>query len=118
MLCTAGKTINGFSLSALTLVSEDFDDSETRNQVQRYNHLLTTLHLLIGRELTSVESYRQFVNTALDREKRFGKPLSSKDMSKEEKVERIVRGRANGWKRPRFNPQRYEELCNRALGEL
>jgi hypothetical protein len=118
MLCNAGKSIDGFSPSALKFGRGDFDDTETPNQVQLYNHVVTTLHLLISRQLTSVESYRQFAKTTLDREKRFGKLLSSKGMSEEEKLERIVRGRANGWNRPRFNPKRYEELCDRALGEL
>lgn len=118
MLCNGGKTIDGFSPPSLTFGSEDFDDIETPNRVQLYNHVVATLHLLISRQLTSVESYGQFAKTALDREKRFGKLLSSKGMSEEEKLERIVRGRANGWNRPRFNPKHYKELCDRALGEL
>lgn len=30
----------------------------------------------------------------------------------------IERGRARGWVRERFDPERYRELCARALGEL
>lgn len=106
------------SPSALTFGSRDGDGLESTNHAQRYNQLLTTLNLLISKHLASVESYRQFVTAAHDREQRFGALLSSKDMTEEEKSARIARGRANGWRRARFNSQRYQELCDRALGEL
>jgi hypothetical protein len=35
-----------------------------------------------------------------------------------EKQERIVAGRARNWERKRFQPQRYQELCEQALGDL
>ena len=31
---------------------------------------------------------------------------------------RVERGRKGGWRRERFAPERYQELCARALGEL
>jgi hypothetical protein len=39
-------------------------------------------------------------------------------MSPEERMERIVKGRKREWRRERFNPRRYEELCEVALAEL
>jgi hypothetical protein len=33
-------------------------------------------------------------------------------------MERIVKGRARGWRKERFNPRRYQELCEVALSEL
>jgi len=36
----------------------------------------------------------------------------------EERRARIERLRVTGWKRERFVPERYEELCARALAEL
>jgi len=107
-----------FSPSALTFGSGVLDEKEPLTPVQRYNQLLTTLHLLISKHLTSIVSYRRFLDTARDRENRFGALSASKDMTEEEKLARIARGRASGWKRPRFNSQRYRELCDRALGEL
>jgi hypothetical protein len=35
-----------------------------------------------------------------------------------EKQERIAAGRARNWERKRFQPQRYQELCEQALGDL
>ena len=111
-------TLPEFSPSALTFGSEVLEEIEQLTPVQRYNQLLTTLHLLINKHITSITSYRRFVEAAQDREQRFGALSSSNDMAVEEKSARIARGRASGWKRSRFNSQRYQELCDRALGEL
>jgi hypothetical protein len=35
-----------------------------------------------------------------------------------EKQERIAAGRARNWERKRFQPERYQELCEQALGDL
>jgi hypothetical protein len=35
-----------------------------------------------------------------------------------EKQDRIAAGRARNWERKRFQPQRYQELCEQALGDL
>ena len=111
-------TISKLSPSTLISKSEDFLEPYIKNHTQGYNQLLTSFHLLICKHIASVESYRQYVQAAREREKRFGTLLPSKHMTKEEKYDRIMRGKAQNWKRPRFNAQRYEELCDRALGEL
>ena len=41
-----------------------------------------------------------------------------RQMSPEERMERIVRGRERKWARPRFDPMRYRELCELAIAEL
>lgn len=112
------RTSSALSPSMLTFKSEDFLEPDMNNHAQRYSRLLTGLHLLICKHIASIESYRQFVQAAQEREQRFGILLPSKEMTKEEKHDRIVRGKAQNWKRPRFNAQRYQELCDRALGEL
>jgi len=55
-----------------------------------------------------------------DKTVRFSVPATEgrKEMSAEEKVERIRRGRLNGWVMKRFEPKRYGELAERALAEL
>jgi len=111
-------TLPAFSPSALTFGSGALEEMEPLTPAQRYNQLLTTLHLLINKHITSIASYRRFVEAAQDREHRFGALSANNDMATEEKLARIARGRANGWKRSRFNSQRYQELCDRALGEL
>ena len=101
-----------------TSMFETFLEPHTKKHTQSYNELLTGLHLLICKHIASVESYRQFVQAARERERRFGTLLPSKQMTKEEKYDRITQGKARNWKRARFNPRRYQELCDRALGEL
>lgn len=39
-------------------------------------------------------------------------------MSTDERLERIHKGRARGWKSERFDAARYEKLCDAALSEL
>ncbi|KAK3062723.1 hypothetical protein LTS18_003487 [Coniosporium uncinatum] len=55
-----------------------------------------------------------------DKMVRFSVPATEgrKEMSAEEKVERIRRGRLSGWVMKRFEPKRYGELAERALAEL
>jgi len=55
-----------------------------------------------------------------DKTVRFSVPATEgrQDMSAEEKVERIRRGRLSGWVMKRFESKRYEELAERALAEL
>ncbi|KAF1989664.1 hypothetical protein K402DRAFT_401770 [Aulographum hederae CBS 113979] len=56
-----------------------------------------------------------------DRVVRFQTPEGyngQKEMSAMEKQERILRGRENGWARERFDPKRYEDLCEKAIAEL
>jgi hypothetical protein len=102
----------------LSSKNEDFLEPYVKNHTQSYSQLLTGLHLLICKHIVSVESYRQFVQAAREREHRFGTLLPSKQMTKEEKYDRIMQGKARNWKRPRFNPERYQELCDQAIGEL
>jgi len=111
-------TISKLSPSTLISKSEDFLELHIKNHTQSYSQLLTSIHLLICKHIASVDSYRQFVQAAREREQRFGTFLPSKHMTKEEKYDRIVRGKAQNWRRPRFDAQRYQELCDRALGEL
>jgi hypothetical protein len=40
------------------------------------------------------------------------------EMRKTDLQERIRRGRENGWERKRFEGGRYQELCERAVGEI
>jgi hypothetical protein len=85
----------------------------------RYNAHMTSLHLTISTHLDSLATFRSSVLRARNREARFG-PSSSvkKEMTAEEKRERILKGRERGWKMTRFDRSRYEVLVERALGEL
>ena len=47
-----------------------------------------------------------------------GKAEDGEETRRGELRARIERGRARGWVRERFDPERYRELCARALGEL
>ena len=47
-----------------------------------------------------------------------GKVEDGEEARKGESRARIERGRARGWVRERFDPERYRELCARALAEL
>ena len=111
-------TISRLGFPMLSSKNEDFLEPYVKNHTQSYSQLLTGLHLLICKHIVSVESYRQFVQAAREREHRFGTLLPSKQMTKEEKYDRIMQGKARNWKRPRFNPERYQELCDQAIGEL
>lgn len=60
--------------------------------------------------------------TQANRHAAAGKRLPSHGASEEAKAEdrkwRIARLREQGWRRPRFEPERYATLCERALEEL
>ena len=111
-------TISRLNPPIPTSKTETSLEPHTKKHTHSYNELLTGLHLLICKHIASVESYRQFVQAARERERRFGTLLPSKQMTKEEKYDRITQGKARNWKRARFNPRHYQELCDRALGEL
>lgn len=44
--------------------------------------------------------------------------VEKEEMKKVELLARVSRLKQSGWKRERFNGRRYQELCDRALGEL
>lgn len=81
-----------------------------------YNTNLTSLLLTTSTHLSSLGAFRETVIRARDREARFGS--ARKEMTPEEKMERILKGRERGWKMRRFDRSRYEALAERALAEL
>lgn len=71
-------------------------------------HLLSTIRRARRSNLPDLFS---FSGTGLEEGER-------EEMRKTDLQERIRRGRENGWERKRFEGGRYQELCERAVGEI
>lgn len=48
----------------------------------------------------------------------FGDGDTAGDEERNSMTAAVVRGRERGWTRPRFQPERYQALCEQALSEL
>lgn len=98
--------------------SEDAFASE-RDQIYEYNEAILSFNTMISRHITSLQHFRRATKAAHEIRRPTTRDGNGKlEMSPEEQMERIVKGRARGWRRERFNPRRYEELCEVALAEL
>ena len=88
---------------------------------ERYNTLLTTFAEMLSKHISTVETLIQITQEAQAR-KTDEKHRMSYDASEAARVAdmkaRIVRLKTMGWKRERFRPERYQELCECALEEL
>jgi hypothetical protein len=95
------------------------EEPAERDHTQLYNNYLTSFACMIISHISSLRNFRQVTEVACE----VRRPTSrdgngSKEMAPEEKMERIVRGRQRGWVRKRFDPRKYEQLCEAALAEL
>ena len=95
--------------------------------LERYHtHLIAFANMLIA-HIEVVEGLMQATEEAQatrpsmtrSRSAWFGGADGDEEESKRREVRaRVERGRGRGWRRERFAPERYQELCARALGEL
>ena len=71
---------------------------------------MSTIQLLIA-ETQEIQAQRY----AVKRLATYGNDQATKEADRRE---RILRLKARGWRRERFEPKKYMELCTRALAEL
>ncbi|KAL8864033.1 MAG: hypothetical protein Q9174_007485, partial [Haloplaca sp. 1 TL-2023] len=94
--------------------------SSPQNSHGRYNRLLEDFATMLQGHIASVDNLVKDVQTV--QANRHVKRLASFGADKEARSadlrERIVRLRASGWKRTRFRPEKYQDLCEVALAEL
>ncbi|KAK8181724.1 uncharacterized protein BKA78DRAFT_299895 [Phyllosticta capitalensis] len=95
--------------------------SQHSARVARYNAELATFHAML---VAHVETVRKLLGVpASPGVSRTASAVpstraASRNMTDEERAARILRGRERGWQRERWDGSRYEELRNRALGDL
>lgn len=108
------------SLKSVTSPSRDDDAlASERDQIYEYNEAILSFNTMISRHITSLQRFRRATEAAHEIRRPTTRDGNGKlEMSPEERMERIVKGRVRGWRRERFNPRRYEELCEVALAEL
>ncbi|KAF2436546.1 hypothetical protein EJ08DRAFT_655533 [Tothia fuscella] len=107
--------------SSFSLVSSDSspEKSET-TKFSQYQEGLVAFSDMLGNHLSSIRTFRRTSEHATE----FWRRPSSRDgagikeMDPQEKLMRIARGREREWARPRFNAQRYQDLCDKAIAEL
>ncbi|KAL8892039.1 MAG: hypothetical protein Q9215_001041 [Flavoplaca cf. flavocitrina] len=115
------KSITPSSASRLTVTfpASSFKWLHQRS-INRFNSHLEEFSTMLHRHIVSVE--HAISNTRDAQSNRHGKRLASFGASPEARAAdlraRIVRLKADGWKRKRFAPERYQELCAKALSEL
>ncbi|KAL8946756.1 MAG: hypothetical protein Q9183_007863, partial [Haloplaca sp. 2 TL-2023] len=94
--------------------------SPPQNSHGRYNRLLGDFATMLQGHIASVDHLMSDVQTV--QANRHVKRLASFSADKEARSadlrESIVRLRASGWKRTRFRPEKYQDLCEVALAEL
>lgn len=108
--------------TSITFVSSDATWLQNRayhrfsSQLVSFAEMLTAHIVIVDGLLLSTEE------TQANRHAAAGKRLPSygadEDMRAEDRKWRIARLREQGWRRPRFQPERYVALCERALEEL
>jgi flagellar biosynthesis chaperone FliJ len=89
------------------------------NSTHQYNEHLNDFAEMLADHVSSIKTFRQSVEAAHG----VWRPSSqngagSKEMDPEERMLRIARLKERGWERPRFDAQRYQDLCERAMAEL
>ncbi|QDS67787.1 hypothetical protein FKW77_006637 [Venturia effusa] len=90
-----------------------------RDQIHEHNESILSFNSMISRHISSLQQFRKTVEAAHEIRRPTTRDGNGKlEMSPEETMERIVKARAKGWRRERFDPRKYEELCTIALSEL
>lgn len=90
------------------------------DHVNVYNATLASFSDMLSTHVLSLRKFRELTQSS---NSTFRLPANrdstgEKGMAPEERMERILRGRERKWARPRFNPQRYQDLCEIAIAEL
>lgn len=100
--------------------SQDEEEyASEHDQIYEYNEAILSFNTMISGHIISLQHFRRTTEAAHEVRRPTTRDGNGKlEMSPEEQMERIVKGRARGWRRERFNPRRYEELCGIALSEL
>ncbi|KAI9893097.1 MAG: hypothetical protein M1814_000644 [Vezdaea aestivalis] len=97
------------------------------NAISRYNTNLAELGIQLGAHIGAVdqliaEARADKESKLMERSNKFAELRDlgyyEDEIKQTSKLERIELGRATSWKRRRFEPGRYQELCQRALQEL
>ncbi|TID16417.1 Adenylosuccinate lyase [Venturia nashicola] len=116
----SSPNISTFDLKAASSPSQDEDTfASERDQNYEYNEAIHSFNDMISKHITSLQQFRRATEATHEIRRPTSRDGNGKlEMSHEERMERIVKGRARGWRRERFNPHRYEQLCEVALGEL
>ncbi len=111
------KTVDTLSLRR-GLKSLQISSPDSIATTGRYNAHIALLQSTILRHLSSISRFRATLARESSRDFKLGSSHTGKQMTKEEKLERIRRGRERGWARARFDPNRYEKFAQTVLGEL
>jgi hypothetical protein len=110
---------SAFNFLKLQSLATKDDESLEPDYTSTYNETINSFTTMISNHMTSLQQFRKSTEVAHEVRRPTSRDgIGSKEMGPEEKLERIVRGRESGWRRERFNPRRYEELCEVALAEL
>lgn len=104
---------------SITFSASSYQWSQRRS-AERYNEHLADFAKMLQGHITTVEELISTVkNFQADRRvKRFASLRDDKETRAADLGARILRLRAKGWKRERFVPEKYQELCAKALAEL
>lgn len=101
--------------------SDSVDSWLQARAYERYNNCLATFDEMIANHISTVDILIQKTR-GVQNARYFTKRLASYGDDEETKAAnlrfRIARLKASGWKMERFAPERYRELCARALAEL
>jgi hypothetical protein len=90
------------------------------DHVEIYNSQLSSFSDMIANHIASIRRFRAQAHSLAVSSFTFATKddAGKRKMSPEERMERIAKGRARKWARPRFDPSRYQELCELAIAEL
>ena len=102
-------------------ISDSIDSWLQARSYERYNNCLATFAEMIANHISTVDMLIQKTR-GVQSARYFTKRLAGYGDDEETKAAnlrfRIARLKASGWKMERFAPERYRELCARALAEL
>jgi hypothetical protein len=87
--------------------------------VHKYNEDLNDFAEMLANHISGVRAYRRNAEAAHDVWRPSNRDgAGSKEMDRTEKTVRIARGKERGWMRTRFDAQRYQDVCEKAIAEL
>jgi hypothetical protein len=119
LLTTGRRSPQKFSSFSL-VTPESSPAKDESSTLSQYHDDLNAFASMLANHVASIRAFRRTSENITDMWRR---PSSrggagTKEMDPEEKLVRIARGKERGWLRPRFNAQRYQDLCDKAIAEL
>ncbi|KAL9611541.1 MAG: hypothetical protein Q9167_003825 [Letrouitia subvulpina] len=107
-----------FSANDLSTPSDSWSYNRSN---ERYQQLLVDFADMLAAHITAISSLIESVShiqATRDTTKRLASCGEDQEARAADRAVRIARLKAQGWRRERFAPERYQELCERAVEEI